>query len=61
MKKEKMTFKNIKDILSRDEMKMIMAGSDNGPACGSCADRQGSYACSGINCACPSPTGNACV
>jgi hypothetical protein len=27
MKTEKMSFKNIKDVLSRDEMKMIMAGS----------------------------------
>ena len=30
-----MTFKNIKDVLSRDEMKKIMAGSDDGgcPTC----------------------------
>ncbi len=27
MKTEKMSFKNIKDVLSRDEMKSIMAGS----------------------------------
>jgi len=27
MKTEKMSFKNIKDVLSRSEMKMIMAGS----------------------------------
>ena len=27
MKTEKMSFKNVKDILSRDEMKKIMAGS----------------------------------
>jgi hypothetical protein len=27
MKTEKMSFKNIKDVLSRDEMKGIMAGS----------------------------------
>ena len=27
MKTEKMSFKNIKDVLSRDEMKKIMAGS----------------------------------
>ena len=43
MKTEKMSFKNIKDVLSRDEMKSIMAGSggstcsnciaSNGPAC----------------------------
>jgi hypothetical protein len=35
MKTEKMSFKNIKDVLSRDEMKGIMAGS--GPlSCGFC-------------------------
>jgi len=27
MKKQKMSFKSIKDVLSRDEMKQIMAGS----------------------------------
>ena len=27
MKTEKMSFKNIKDVLSRDEMKSVMAGS----------------------------------
>lgn len=27
MKAEKMSFKNIKDVLSRDEMKAVMAGS----------------------------------
>ena len=32
MKTEKMSFKNIKDVLSRDEMKMIMAGSGACPA-----------------------------
>jgi len=32
MKTEKISFKNIKDVLSRDEMKGIMAGS--GPGCG---------------------------
>ncbi len=34
MKTEKMSFKNIKDVLSRDEMKEIMAGS--GESCGLC-------------------------
>jgi hypothetical protein len=29
MKKEKFSFKNIKDVLSRDEMKKIVAGSGN--------------------------------
>ena len=35
MKTEKMNFKNIKDVLSRDEMKEIMAGS--GESCGAYA------------------------
>jgi len=30
MKTEKMSFKNIKDVLSRDEMRVIMAGSGGG-------------------------------
>lgn len=30
MKTQKLSFKNIKDELSRDEMKEIMAGSGNG-------------------------------
>jgi len=49
MKTEKMSFKNIKDVLSRDEMKSIMAGSGPAVDCsytiqgygtysGSCAD-----------------------
>jgi len=33
MKTEKMSFKNIKDVLSRDEMKGIMAGSGSGIVC----------------------------
>ena len=37
MKTEKMSFKNIKDVLSRDEMKSIMAGSDGGGGGGSCS------------------------
>jgi hypothetical protein len=36
MKIGKVKFKNIKDILSRDEMKRIMAGSDGGLVCGAC-------------------------
>jgi len=37
MKTEKMSFKNIKDVLSRDEMKSIMAGSGvEGYSCRSC-------------------------
>ena len=35
MKTEKMSFKNIKDVLSREEMKGIMAGSGGG-SCGNC-------------------------
>ncbi|MCW5909669.1 MAG: hypothetical protein KIT62_01285 [Cyclobacteriaceae bacterium] len=34
MKTEKMSFRNIKDVLSRDEMKSIMAGSGGGGTCG---------------------------
>ena len=32
MKTEKMSFKNIKDVLSREEMKEIMAGSSVSPS-----------------------------
>lgn len=35
MKNEKMSFGNIKDVLSRDEMKEIMAGSATN-SCGTC-------------------------
>ena len=41
MKTEKMSFKNIKDVLSRDEMKKIMAGSGGGSGDNSCD----SYTC----------------
>ena len=43
MKTEKMSFKNIKDVLNRDEMKMIMAGS------GSCGIRIGSQSWCGMS------------
>lgn len=42
MKTEKMSFKNIKDVLSRDEMKKIMAGS--GDLCGMCGPNR-NWAC----------------
>jgi hypothetical protein len=43
MKTEKMSFKNIKDVLSRAEMKMIMAGS--GKTCTSCYAQGIAYHC----------------
>lgn len=45
MKTEKMSFKNIKDVLSRDEMKGIMAGSGGGGSCTSCIAGGISYYC----------------
>ncbi len=46
MKTEKMSFKNIKDVLSRDEMKSIMAGSGGGGAtCSGCVAGGISYTC----------------
>ena len=55
MKTEKLSFKNIKDVLSRDEMKQIMAGSYS-TSCTSCYERGTSYSCeytSGLNkCTC---------
>ncbi len=39
-----MSFKNIKDVLSRDEMKKILAGSA-GDACGICFGPQGLGTC----------------
>lgn len=65
---EKMSFKNIKDVLSRDEMKSIMAGS-GGSTCNGCAGNGGSVACgsavdrSGTTiCTCPTanPSWNNC-
>ena len=41
MKTKKMSFKNIKDVLSREEMKKIMAGSGGGGACGTCTGHGG--------------------
>jgi hypothetical protein len=58
MKTEKMSFKNIKDVLSRDEMKGIMAGS--GPlSCGFCYPDNikrpcgNGYGINGSPCVCP--------
>ncbi len=39
MKTQKMSFGKIKNVLSRDEMKKIMAGSDDG--CGTCTGYRG--------------------
>lgn len=52
MKMRKMSFGNIKDVLSRDEMKEIMAGS--GSLCGFCEVNSVFYACEfgGGNCRC---------
>jgi hypothetical protein len=56
MKTEKMSFKNIKDVLSRDEMKGIMAGSGSGGRCGICLGAPGGGYChrsgSGGSCKC---------
>jgi hypothetical protein len=44
MKIEKMSLRNIKDILSRSEMKVIMAGSGGG-SCPSCFVNGASMGC----------------
>jgi hypothetical protein len=41
MKAEKINFKNIKNVLSRDEMRMIMAGDESLPSC----NEQTCFAC----------------
>ena len=38
MKVEKMSLKNIKDVLNRDEMRTIMAGSGGGGCSNACKD-----------------------
>ncbi len=43
MKTEKMSFKNIKDVLSRDEMKRIMAGSGRTYCQATCNDGTGAW------------------
>ncbi|HVW12401.1 MAG TPA: hypothetical protein VHB54_01180 [Mucilaginibacter sp.] len=43
MKKDKLSLKGIKNVLSRDEMKMIMAGSGSGGPGGSGGCGQGCY------------------
>jgi hypothetical protein len=61
MKIEKVSFKNIKDILSRDEMKNIMAGCGGGNgACTNCAGAGGSVACgrNPLDNKCDCPTAN---
>jgi hypothetical protein len=51
MKIEKISFKNIKDILSRDEMKTIMAGCGGG-VCGRCDTGRGVDSCTTGNGGC---------
>lgn len=62
MKTEKISFKNIKDVLSRNEMKTIMAGS--GGNCGTCYVSALKYACASdllyITCVCPEQNGTSC-
>jgi len=41
---KKLSFKNIKDVLSREEMKIIMAGSSSG-SCTTCVSGGISYTC----------------
>jgi len=59
-----MSFKNIKDVLSRDEMKRIMAGSGRLDACGACFHNgSGSYCVQGGNlngCTCMLWPGRGC-
>ncbi|MCC6835561.1 MAG: hypothetical protein IT213_11265 [Cytophagales bacterium] len=65
MKTEKMSFRNIKDVLSRDEMKSIMAGSGL-EACGGCqspVNGQWAYCVKGGNlttCTCMPAPGYPC-
>jgi hypothetical protein len=60
MKKEKLSLKGIKNVLSRDEMKMIMAGSGGGGCAigGPCPDgfSQNHVPC--CNMCAPIPAGN---
>ena len=64
MKKEKMSLEKMKSalsqVLSREEMKEVMAGS-GGSFCGGCVAPVGFYYCyySGGYCTCP-PTGGRC-
>ena len=43
MKTKKLSFQNIKGVLSRDEMKQIMAGSCSGACCVKTCNDQRSY------------------
>jgi hypothetical protein len=64
MKTQKISFKNIKDVLSRAEMKNIMAGSGL-ESCGACFNGgYGSYCLKGGNlsgCTCMSWPGMSCM
>jgi hypothetical protein len=51
MKKEKLNLKSIKKVMSREEMKNIMAGSGNcNPRGGACGPYTQSVCCSGLQC-----------
>ncbi|HTD41925.1 MAG TPA: hypothetical protein VK671_14955 [Mucilaginibacter sp.] len=58
MKTEKLSLKNIKNVLGREEMKKIMAGSGSGPggcsiAGQSCDVANGGFCCSSLTCHSP--------
>jgi hypothetical protein len=61
MKTEKTKFRNIKDILNRDEMKSIMAGSGRS-GCGICAWGQFEWCTwtSQFGCMCNNGAGTVC-
>lgn len=44
---KKISFKNVKDVLNRDEMKEIMAGSGRGGSCNASASN-----CANVSCSC---------
>ncbi|UEG51469.1 hypothetical protein LLH06_10835 [Mucilaginibacter daejeonensis] len=46
--KQKLSLKNIQNVLSNQEMKKIMAGSGGGISCGSCNSHPG-YTCADQN------------
>lgn len=63
MKTKKMSLASIKDVLSREEMKNIMAGSGPGDQCGICFGPGGSATCANNwnnSCQCLIYTGQTC-
>jgi hypothetical protein len=58
MKKEKISFNSIKDVLSRDEMRLIMAGSGL-EQCGLCFS-SGCVKGEGLSCTCYMTPGAPC-